>query len=133
MSERTLYIPKRDLDGALHSLEMVYPDRKQPGRFKKRSLRGGRVRDLVWRVGPFAGTRRTYLAEGMSTALALWVMYGRSTFAAFSAHQLPWAAQLLVKRYPDMELVIAGDDDETVRRYANRAARAVGCKVVFPK
>lgn len=75
------------------------------------------------------------ITEGIADADACYQLQQQScrVICAFSAHQFPRIAELARSRYPDSELVLCPDRDETGLKYAYQAGQQVsGCSVAIP-
>lgn len=98
-------VPLRRWNGALVSLQFIYPD----GR--KRFLPGGAKQGAFHVLGGITPGGRLYLAEGYATAASVYLATGESTAAAFDAGNLALAAAALRQGYPDLQLTLAADND----------------------
>jgi len=125
-----LVVPGRDLDGVLHTLQFIGPDGG------KTFLTGGRTKGVYC---PFGGVAdRLLIAEGVATAISLFMATGSATAAAFSAGNLRPVAEALRRKFPALQIVICADDDTLTpgnpgRAAATEAARAVGGLVALPR
>ncbi len=120
------------LDGRLVNLQRIAPDGA------KRFLPGGRVSGTYSPLGIIERGSQLCICEGWATAASLHQHGGYVVAAAMNAGNLIPAAMGLRARYPDQEIVIAGDDDRLTegnpgRKAANAAAAAVGGQVAFPE
>lgn len=118
-------------DGALVNIQRIGADGD------KRFLFGGQVTGAYYASGNVRRSWRIYIAEGMATALTLRRLTGFPVVAAMNAGNLASVALALKAKYPDHEIVIAGDDDRMTegnpgRRSAVRAAIKAMVKVCFP-
>ncbi|ABM04209.1 conserved hypothetical protein [Psychromonas ingrahamii 37] len=79
----------------------------------KRFMKEGRVKGLCWSIGllEWCGEGKLYLCEGMVTAISIQQHTKSPTVAALTSGNLMPVAIILKKRYPNVQLVIAGDDD----------------------
>lgn len=105
---------------------------------QKRFLRGGRVKGCYAVVGEISPTGKLYLCEGWATGLTLYLETGVPAACAMSCHNLCDAGDSLRRQFPNLEIVIAGDDDRLTRGNPGRtaaisAALALGSRVRFPK
>jgi putative DNA primase/helicase len=82
-----------------------------------------------------------YAREGYATAATLSQTLGFATVAAFDSGNLVPVAKALHEKYPEKQIIIAGDDDRHLelthginpgRSKAEEAARAVGGKLLLP-
>jgi putative DNA primase/helicase len=124
-----LVVPGRDVDGTLHTLQFIGPDGG------KRFLTGGRIKGVYCPIGTLAD--RLLIAEGVATAISLYIATGSATAAAFSAGNLRPVAEALRRKFPALPIVVCADDDTLTagnpgRTAALDAARAVGGLVALP-
>ena len=84
---------------------------------------------------------RIYICEGYATADSVHHMTGQPVIAAMNAGNLLPVAKAVIKKWPDSEIVIAGDDDWLTEQdigfnpgkaKAIEAANVIGAKVSFP-
>lgn len=118
-------------DGKLVNLQFIQPDGS------KRFLSGGQVKGAYSPIGPLQSGKPLYLCEGWATGATLHQHTGYPIACALNAGNLLPAGQRLKARYPDLELIIAGDDDRQTEgntgcTKAIEAANQLGCSVVFP-
>ena len=118
-------------DGQLVNLQRIAPDGG------KRFLFGGRIKGCYSPLGQVSAGRPLCICEGWATGATLHQVGGYTVAAAMNAGNLKPVALALRARYPDAEIIIAGDDDRGTdgnpgRIAANAAAVAVGGQVAFP-
>lgn len=128
--EGDLAVPMRDAEGKLHSLQFIGQDGG------KLFLSGGRKRGCYFSIGKPAGV--LYVAEGYATAASIHEATGQAVAVAFDAGNLQSVAESLRAKYPNLDLVIAADDDYRTdgnpgRAKATEAARAIGARIAFPQ
>lgn len=124
-----LLIPIRDIDGNLHGLQRISPNGE------KRMSYGASVTGNFCRLGEISS--KVIIAEGIATAASVHEATGECTLCAFFAGNLQAVAEAWRKRYPQADIVIAGDEDQfkevnAGRDAATKAARAVNGRAVFP-
>jgi putative DNA primase/helicase len=125
-----LIIPARDVDGQLHTLQLIGPDGG------KKFLTGGRVRGCYYAIGRPDGV--LLIAEGYATAASVYEATGQATAAAFNATNMVEVAQALRGKFgPGIKIVLAADDDHATPgnpglTAAMRAAALVGGYVAKP-
>lgn len=117
-------------NGQLVNLQRIGPDGS------KRFLRGGKVQSSYSILGTVTPDKPLCICEGWATAATLH-QSGYTVAAAMNAGNLKPVALALRARYPDLQLIIAGDDDRQTkgnpgRTFANTAAVAAGALVTFP-
>lgn len=120
------------LDGRLVNLQRIAPNGG------KRFLPGGRVKGTYSPLGTIVPGSVLCICEGWATAASLHQHGGYTVASAMNASNLKPVALALRARYPDIETIVAGDDDRQTdgnpgRTAANAAAVAAGCLVTFPK
>lgn len=125
-----LVIPLRDECGALHSLQFIGTD----GR--KTFLTGGRKRGCYYAIG--RPETALCICEGYATGATIFQATGHAAAIAFDAGNLAPVAMTLRRKFPDLRLVIAADNDfETPGnpglKAAQAAARAVGAALAVPR
>lgn len=127
-----LLIPLQDVDGYLWNIQSVNKEGF------KRFFAGGRVKGLFSCVGgDIKKGSRVYISEGWATAATIHLETGCVSLAAMNAGNLESVARQVFKRYPSIEIVIAGDDDRSSesnigRTKATSAALSVGAGLAFP-
>lgn len=117
--------------GHLVNLQFIQPDGA------KRFLSGGQVKGTYSPIGQIQQGKPLYLCEGWATGATLHQHTGCPVACAMNAGNLLPAGQSLKARYPDLELMVAGDDDRLTegnpgRTAANATALALGAALVFP-
>lgn len=118
-------------DGLLVNLQRIGPDGG------KRFLFGGKIQGCHSPLGVIAPGRALCICEGWATAATLH-QSGYAVAAAMNAGNLKPVALALRAKYPDLQIIIAADDDRTTdgnpgRTFANAAAAAAGALVTFPE
>jgi len=128
--------------------ELLVLGRDADGRsaFVQRIVGDGR-RKLIARGTSFVGAFVTFgtpapdstlvIATGWATSAVLFEEAGHPTLAAMADGNLERVARIARERYPDADIVIAGDDDRAKasnsgRKAATVAARAIGARLAFP-
>jgi putative DNA primase/helicase len=119
-------------DGLLVNLQRI------DARGEKRFLPGGQVKGAYCPIGRPVRGARLYMAEGWATACTIHALTGCAVAAAMNAGNLKPVALALKAKYPDAQLVIAGDDDRQTqgnpgRTAAMAAALAADAEVSFPE
>lgn len=125
-----LVVPLKDTDGTIHSLQFIDPEGS------KRFLTGGRIKGCYSGIGRPDG--KIYIAEGYATAASIYQSTQHAVAIAFNAGNLEPVALALRERFPDIEIIIAADNDVNTPgnpgiTKANQAARAVQATVVAPE
>ena len=125
-----LLVPLRDTAGKLHSLQAITPDGE------KRFHPGGRIKGCYHAIGKPAG--RLVIAEGYATGASIHEATGDAVAVAFNAGNLEAVAAALHSKYPDLQLIVAADDDYLTEgnpgmTNAMNAALAVGGFMAVPE
>lgn len=132
-SQGELYVPLRDIEGTLWSLQKIQPD---GGKFFHP---GGRVKSCFHYIGrPIENGNTVYICEGFATGGSVHLATGCPTVVVFNASNLPVVAAELRGKYKEATFIIAGDDDRfkeknVGREKAEEAATKVFGKAVFPQ
>ena len=126
-----LLIPMRDTAGKLHSLQTIGPDGD------KRFLFGGRVKGCYHAIGKPKGGR-LIVCEGYATGASIHQATGEAVAVAFNAGNLESVATALHRKYTELVLILAADDDHQTEGNpgmvkARAAALAVGGFVAAPQ
>lgn len=125
-----LLVPMRDTTGKLHSLQAITPDGE------KRFHPGGRIKGCYHAIGKPAG--RLIVCEGYATGASIHEATGDAVAVAFNAGNVPEVAVALHSKYPELQLIVAADDDyqtegNTGMTKAKQAALAVGGFMAMPE
>jgi putative DNA primase/helicase len=104
---------------------------------RKLFLKGGRVSGCYALTGRLQAIGKLYVCEGWATGITLHLETGVPIACAMNCHNLRDAGNSLRQQYPNLEIVIAGDDDRLTngnpgRTAAISAALALGSRVRFP-
>lgn len=125
-----LVLPVTDPAGALVSLQFIAPDGA------KRFLRGGRKRGGCIVVADPPTRGRMLICEGFATAASLAKADPAAcVVAALDAGNLEPVARAARERWPELHIVLAGDNDASGvgQRAAHAAAHAAGGLVLIPE
>ena len=121
-----LVIPLIAESGVIVNLQFIAADGQ------KRFLSGGRKKGCFAAIGE--PTETILIVEGFATGASLHESTGKQTIIAFDAGNLEAVGRAIRAKYPDAEIIIAGDNDESGigQLKANAAALAIGGKVLIP-
>ncbi len=130
------------VDYSLNKPELINVQTINAQGFKK-FTKGGRVTGLCCPIEmPNDGVfKRLYIAEGFSTAVSVYQITGYPVLAAMNANNLTPVAKIARQRWPDIEIIITGDDDYLTERKtgsnpgkdkAINAASMIRAKTAFP-
>lgn len=98
-----LLIPLRDTGGTLHSLQTIESNGE------KRFLTDGRVSGCYFAIGTPDGL--LIICEGYATGASIHACTGHAVAVAFNAGNLEKVAAALRKKFPELTIIIAADDD----------------------
>ena len=132
--DQTLCIPLYDVNGKIWSLQYIQEDGTK--RFAKGSKKEGCFH-AIYGENALKQAPVLVIAEGYATAVTVSQTLGTATIAALTASNLEAVAKALHEKYPDKPIVIAGDDDRSLKKNVGRekaeeAAKAVGGVALFP-
>ncbi|MEO6320114.1 MAG: toprim domain-containing protein, partial [Polaromonas sp.] len=129
---QTLLIPMRDTSGKLWNIERV-----NPADFKdKRGLFGGKRKGCFHAIGKPKG--KIIVCEGYATGASIHEATLEAVAVAFNAGNLMPVATALHTKYPQLQIILAADDDVHTdgnpgMTKATAAALAVGGAVAVPE
>jgi putative DNA primase/helicase len=143
LDRNQLLIPLYDLsNGKVENLQRIFPDHT------KRFLKNGRITGLCCPCGLLnmqsdwpEQLTKVFICEGYATAASVYQMTHQPVLAAMNAGNLLAVAKLAKAKWPDADIVIAGDDDHLTeqstginagRAKATEAANLLGAQVSFP-
>lgn len=128
-----LLIPLRDARGRLWSLQTINPQGE------KRFQGGGKVSGCFHTIGEIDPAGLVFICEGYATGATIHRLHGGAAVACamFADNLLP-VALAIRSRYPQADIVLAGDNDRFTEgnpgaTKAEAAARAVGGRWVIPE
>lgn len=113
-------------DGELASLQFIAPDGE------KRFLSGGGVGGGTLVLGSPIGARHCYVAEGYATAASIYEATGQPVVVAYSAGNMTAAAQAAAAHGLPVTVVADNDTSGTGQREGQRAAEAIGARLIIP-
>ncbi|OAI12601.1 hypothetical protein A1359_13775 [Methylomonas lenta] len=101
----------------------------------KRFLSGGKKKHCFSVIGNSTDCKRLLICEGWATGASLHEELGVFVMVAMDAGNLEPVAQAARRLFPDAEIIIAGDNDEsgTGQASARKAALSVCGKVLIPQ
>lgn len=113
-----LLVPRRDANGELWNIERILPEKTESGKDKftlSRSVdgerKGGRVEALYTVFGDLDAAGPLAISTGIATAKSVRRATGWTTVGVGSDSNLLVVAQAMRQRFPERELIIAGDND----------------------
>ena len=132
-----LVLPLRDVDGVLHSLQFIAPDRRFDGERDKDFLLGGRISGCLYTVAD-TGTGPLCLCEGYATAASIFEATGYAVVCAMNCGNLLGVAKALRSKSPKRDIIIAGDNDAFTEgnpgvAKAAEAAREIRARLAIPR
>ena len=124
-----LLVPLFDAEGKLHSLQRIRPDGE------KRYLSGGAIKGHYYIIGNLHD--RVIIGEGYATCASVHEATGIPIAVAFDCGNLEPVARALRSKFPDIQIIIAADDDSKTEgnpgiTKATTAAKAVGGFLAVP-
>ncbi len=126
-----LLVPMQDEHGIIQGLQSIYPDGS------KYFLSGQRVGGMFHIINPVAYPSEVYLCEGFATGATVAFATGGVVVVAFNASNLVKVAEALMRKWPDIKVIVASDNDweretNVGLSYGNKAAKACGGKLIYP-
>lgn len=126
---RLLVLAVRNIDRDIISLQHISPDGA------KYFATGGLVTGGFHLIGVIGEV--IYICEGYATGATIYQKKGEAVIVAFNANNLINVAIEFRKQYPNLEIIIAADNDRFTpknpgMKFARLAAEAVGGHLVFP-
>jgi putative DNA primase/helicase len=123
-----LVIPIYDESKQLVNLQFIQADGT------KRFLSGGKKKGCFSVIGKMGADGLIQVCEGWATGASLYESTGHFTVVALDAGNLEPVAIVFRRLYPDSQIIIMGDNDEsgTGQKAARSAALAVGGKYIIP-
>jgi len=124
-----LLVPLRDSSGDLCSIQRIYSNSN------KRFFAGGKVKGCYHLIGkPKNGI---VLCEGYATGASIREATGEAVAVCFDAGNLKDAGLAIRSKYPNIEIVIASDNDQfnatnTGKLKGQEVAQLIEAKMVFP-
>lgn len=127
MGESTTWIPLRDIDGQLWSLQWIEPDGT------KGFMSGGRVAGCFHTIGQkLSEADEIYICEGVATGASIYEAMGGTVVCAMNAGNMARVAKDLKEKY-GARIVVCADSDEVGERKGKEAAGACGARLAVPK
>lgn len=125
----SLMVPARNSDGQLTTLQFINADGS------KRFLTGGKITGSYFSIGK--PDKVLLICEGFATGASLFEATGYAVAVAFNAGNLKPVAEALRAKFPDLQILICGDNDVATEgnpglTKAREAAQAIGAKFVVP-
>ena len=141
-----LVVPIRDIEGTLHTLEFIAPDKrfgKEGNKRNKELLFGGDPKAHFYPLAD-SGSGPVVLCEGYATGASIHEATGWAVYCARNAGNLQPVAAVLRKKFPNRLIIVAADNDRFTTKpdgspwnpgldAANAAARSIKAAVVIPE
>lgn len=126
---QSLMVPARNAEGQITTLQFI----KDNG--EKRFLTGGRIVGSYFSIGK--PDKVLLICEGFATGATLFEATGYAVAVAFNAGNLLPVAKALRAKFPDLTILICGDNDLATDgnpglTKAREAAAAIGARFVVP-
>lgn len=123
-----LLIPLKDTQGELRGLQII----EETG--DKQFLAGQRTKEIYHQIGSFAlNAPLLYLCEGYATGVAVHVATGVPVICAMSSGNLLPMAKVLRTSFPQIHIIVAGDNDKSGILKGREAAAACGGVLSLPQ
>jgi putative DNA primase/helicase len=124
-----LVVPMRNVSGELKSWQTINDDGE------KRFATGGQKKGHYHAIGAPQGL--IYVCEGYATGATIHTLTGQSVVIAFDAGNIKSVAKALSEKHPDIQIVIAADNDHMKvpnvgLTKATQAAKELGLDLVSP-
>jgi len=131
---KTLLTDARNIDGFLCGIEEMYCSQDQVKGWKA-TMKGTSLKNGFHLIG--AKSDRLYICEGYSTGATIHEAAGKQVACCFSAFNLVNVAEAHRQKYPDLRMIICGDNDQfkdknTGLINAEKAASQTGSRIVIP-
>ncbi|MBF0583716.1 MAG: toprim domain-containing protein [Magnetococcales bacterium] len=136
--ENTLLIPMRDFDGEIWAVQGIFPEKTQElGNRDKDFLTGARKSGLFFLFGKIDPSGSVIICEGFATGATLHENTGETALVAFDAGNMEPVAVECRRRYPNIDLTIACDNDRHTPgnpglTKGRQAALASGGRLLIP-
>lgn len=130
-SRGSIILPVRDLIGELHGLQFITGDGS------KKFLTGTRKKGNFHLIGKISPKEKLCISEGYATAASIHEATKFPVAVAFDAGNLQLVSEAFRNKFPDLNILICGDNDQENeinhgREKAEQAAMAVQGRAVFP-
>jgi putative DNA primase/helicase len=125
----SLMVPARNVEGHITTIQFINADGT------KRFLTGGQIVGSYYAIGKPKGV--LLICEGFATGATLFEATGHAVAVAFNAGNLLSVAKALRAKYPDLSILICGDNDVATEgnpglAKAREAAAAIHARFVVP-
>ncbi len=135
-------VPCRDIEGRLWGIQEIDAV-KVEGKRDKNFVAGMRIRGCFHTIGSIDPQGKIYVCEGFATAASVHLATGVPTVCAFNAGNLESVCLGFRVKFPQIEIVVAGDSDRFTKRAdgtpfnpgalaAQQAARECRGQSIFP-
>ena len=118
----TVVVPITNVNGGLVGHQRISPD-------GQKRFTSGMDKEAAFGVCGRIDQNKAYIAEGYATASSVYMATGVSCVFALDAGNLPKVCAEFARVFPDVELIVAADNDEP----GIKAAKATGLKFAAPK
>jgi putative DNA primase/helicase len=119
--DNMLILPLYNTNNELINLQFITDEGE------KRFLKGGQKKACFWEIGELVN-ERVLIAEGFATAASIHEDTGCLTVIAFDAGNLLPVAKVMRQRYPQAEIIIMADNDESGVGQTKAKAAALAIK-----
>lgn len=121
-----MHIPCSDISGKVWGYQKIYASGD------KLFLENQKKEETFFQFGRLL--TKLYICEGFATAASVYLATNEATICAWDAPNLKKVAKIFREKYKFVEIIIAGDNDqsETGQNSARAAAELVGGKYIWP-
>lgn len=136
VDRKTLLIPVYNEAGQIQTVQKIFPD-PDTGERERRFHRHTSTKNGFLFLGEKGEVKKTgiaLIAEGYATAATIHHVTELPVFVGFSADGLLPVAEMIRRKYPDVNIIICGDNDKSGvgQQTAQQAAEATNSKFIIP-
>lgn len=106
----------------VHSLQFINSNGQ------KRFLKGGKTKGMFYQIKPEKKPDKLLMCEGFATGARLYMETKTPVIVTFSANNLVNVAEIIRKRYPQVEILICGDNDHMTEGNPGKLAAIAAAK-----
>lgn len=123
----SVVVPFRDINGVLQTGQYVHAGPKP-------FFTGSSTLGAFFTIGSFKDGDNVYLAEGLATALTIWMALGKSVpvISFGSANNMTHTINALKRKYPNLQIIVCLDFGDAAFKQAIKIDPAQGCKFTWP-
>lgn len=129
--DNRIILPLKNIYGQIRSIQFIYIS--EDGKSNKRFLPDGEKKGNFHVLGELKSNLSMYVVEGWATGVSVYMAGLGPVIIAFDSGNIEPVVEKLKEKFPQNEIIIAGDNDEVGKQKANTAAKNFGCKSIFPE